>query len=182
MNDSYSALLDILEKRFYEHKERHPGLEWSFVKLLLTSKDSYLRTVLKMEETGGEPDVVGSAESGCIAFYDFSKETPLYRRSLCYDEDALESRKKDKPVNSASAMAEEIGIELLDEAQYQYLQEFGHFDEKTSNWIQTPDSIRKQGGALFCDRRYGRVFTYHNGAESYYSVRGFRGVLKIWKQ
>lgn len=175
-------LISILEKRFIEHKERHPDLDWGFVKLMLTSNENTLTTIGKMEETGGEPDVVGNYDTGCISFFDCSKETPLNRRSLCYDEEALQSRKKGKPVNSAADMAKEIGIELLDEAQYQYLQEHGHFDEKTSSWIQTPDSIRKLGGALFCDRRYGRVFTYHNGAESYYSVRGFRGVLKIWKQ
>ncbi|HPX25711.1 MAG TPA: DUF4256 domain-containing protein [Treponemataceae bacterium] len=182
MSDLYSALLEVLEKRFYEHKERHPDVEWNFVKSILTGQEKYLSVIQKMEETGGESDVVGNTEDGCLSIIDCSKETPSGRRSLCYDEEALQSRKKNKPADSAIHLAQEIGIEILDEEQYQYLQKYGCFDEKTSSWIKTPHDIRALGGALFCDRRYGRVFTYHNGAESYYSVRGFRGILKIWKQ
>ncbi len=182
MNNSYSDLLKILEKRFEQNKERHPGHDWLSVKSILTSNESYLQTVFNMEETGGEPDVVGNTDNGFISIIDCSKETPLTRRGLCYDDEALESRKKDKPSGSAAAAAREIGVELLDEDQYRILQEYGHFDEKTSSWIKTPEAVRRLGGALFCDRRYGRVFTYHNGAESYYSVRGFRGIVKIWKQ
>lgn len=182
MEEKHARLLDVLERRFAENPERHPGIAWADVRALLVQNGEYLRIIARMEETGGEPDVAGGrADNGDVLVIDCAKETPTGRRSVCYDDAALAGRKANKPASSALGMARAIGIELLDEAQYRRLQDFGTFDEKTSSWIKTPESIRDLGGALFCDRRYGRVFTYHNGAESYYSARGFRGLLRLTK-
>ena len=159
---------------------RHENLEWLKVQARLEANPAKLWSLQKMEETGGEPDVVGYTKaSGEFVFYDCSAESPKGRRSLCYDDEALASRKENKPEGSAMEMAAEIGVELLTEEQYRSLQELGSFDTKTSSWIQTPAAVRKLGGALFCDRRYNHVFLYHNGAESYYAARGFRGSLSI---
>lgn len=174
------ALLGALKERFQNNMNRHPGLTWEHVLARLESKPEKLRSLWEMERTGGEPDVVGHTQkSGEVVFYDCSAESPRDRRSVCYDRDALESRKEHKPETSAVDMAAAMGIELLTEQQYRELQEVGAFDLKTSSWIDTPADIRKLGGALFCDRRYGKVFVYHNGAQSYYSARGFRGSLRI---
>ena len=173
-------LFAVLETRFEENMKRHEGLEWSEVKARLEGSPAKLASLGEMERTGGEPDVVGrDAKTGEYLFYDCSAESPAGRRSLCYDGAALESRKKHKPDGSALDLARSIGITLLTESEYRRLQELGSFDEKTSSWIQTPADIRDRGGALFCDRRYGHVFTYHNGAESYYAARGFRGSLRV---
>jgi hypothetical protein len=180
MENKYEDLLVDLEKRFIDNSTRHKNVYWDYVKNILVNNPEYLETVLRMNETGGEPDVVGDIDiSGFITMVDCSVETPRERRSVCYDNEALNSRKDNKPKKSAIEFAKEIGIELLDEEGYRKLQNIGCFDEKTSSWIKTPEEIRKLGGALFCDRRYNHVFTYHNGAESYYAVRGFRGCLKI---
>ncbi|GAA0301910.1 hypothetical protein GGQ92_002272 [Gracilibacillus halotolerans] len=173
-------LLLILEERFNQHMNWHENLNWDSVQSKLIQHEEKLWSLYEMERTGGEPDVVDfDKETNEYIFMDCSAETPKGRRSICYDREALESRKKHKPENSAIDMANEMGIELLTEEEYRSLQTLGEFDLKTSSWIQTPAEIRELGGALFCDRRYNQVFVYHNGAESYYGVRGFRGSLKI---
>lgn len=173
-------LLNTLKTRFEKNMNRHTGLEWAEVQARLENNPEKLWSLNAMEETGGEPDVVGlDNESGEYIFYDCSVESPKGRRSVCYDREALESRKKHKPENSAIDMATEMGIELLTEEQYRELQKLDHFDMKTSSWVQTPEAIRKLGGAIFCDRRYDTVFMYHNGADSYYGARGFRGSLRV---
>jgi len=176
----YRELLQILKDRFEKNTQRHPDIAWDAVEARLEANPEKLRVLYKMEETGGEPDVIGYDPEGDVyIFCDCAAQSPTRRRSLCYDRIAREKRKKHPPASSAMEMAEEMGIELLDEEQYRHLQTLGEFDTKTSSWIKTPDAIRKLGGALFGDRRYGRVFTYHNGADSYYSGRGFRGMLKV---
>ncbi len=178
-------LLDTLKTRFEKNMERHAGVEWVKVKAKLEAnpdnyRDEKLWSLHEMEITGGEPDVVGmDKNTGEYIFYDCSAESPKGRRSLCYDREAHEARKEFKPENSAVAMAAAIGIELLTEEQYRDLQKLGNFDLKSSSWIKTPADIRKLGGAIFCDRRYDTVFVYHNGAESYYAARGFRGSLRV---
>lgn len=173
-------LLSTLKERFEKNMNRHEGLVWDKVLAKLETNPKKLWSLNEMEITGGEPDVVSyDQENDEYIFYDCSSETPKGRRSICYDREALESRKKHKPETSAMDMVEEMGIEMLTEEQYRELQKLGEFDKKTSSWVQTPDNIRKLGGALFCDRRYDTVFTYHNGADSYYGVRGFRGSLKV---
>jgi len=173
-------LFHILKNRFEHNKARHKEIDWKSVHKRLEAHSSKLWSLNEMEVTGGEPDVVGQdAATGEYIFYDCAPESPKGRRSVCYDNTALESRKEHKPKNSAMAMAAEMGITILNEKQYRELQQCGAFDTKTSSWIDTPAEIRKRGGALFCDRRYDHVFTYHNGAESYYAVRGFRAMLKI---
>lgn len=169
-----------LRARFEKNMSRHKGIEWAKVEAKLKTNADKLWSLDEMETTGGEPDVVGEdKKSGEYIFYDCSPETPKGRRSICYDGAALESRKEHKPRHNAKDMAGEMGIEILTEEEYRSLQKLGKFDTKTSSWIETPDDIRKLGGALFCDRRYDTVFVYHNGAESYYAVRGFRGSLKV---
>ena len=173
-------LLKVLKARFEKNMERHKGLAWAKVQAKLEANTDKLWSLNEMEQTGGEPDVVGhDKKTGEFVFYDCSAETPKGRRSVCYDREALESRKEHKPKDSAIDMAAAMGIELLTEEQYRELQQLGNFDLKTSSWIVTPSNIRKLGGALFCDRRYDQVFVYHNGAESYYGARGFRGALRI---
>jgi hypothetical protein len=173
-------LLRALKDRFDKHMNRHPGLSWPNIQLILEANPHKLRSLYEMEHTGGEPELTGYDEvsSGYI-FTDCSPESPSGRRSLCYDREALESRKEHKPANNVLDMAASMGIELLDEQQYRELQKLGNFDSKTSSWIKTPDDIRKLGGALFADYRYGNVFVYHNGASSYYAARAFRGMLRI---
>ncbi len=172
--------LKALKTRFEKNMNRHKGLEWAKVQAKLEANTEKLWSLNEMERTGGEPDVVGhDKKTGEYIFYDCSAESPKGRRSVCYDGDALESRKEHKPENSATEMAAEMGIELLTEEQYRELQELGNFDSKTSSWVKTPSTIRELGGAIFCDRRYDTVFVYHNGAESYYAARGFRGSLRI---
>ncbi len=173
-------LLATLKSRFEKNKARHKGLDWTKVQSRLESNAEKLWSLSEMERTGGEPDVVGQdKKTGEYIFYDCAAESPSGRRSLCYDRQALQSRKEHKPKDSAVNMAANMGIELLTEEQYRELQKLGEFDQKTSSWVKTPDEIRILGGAIFCDRRYETVFTYHNGAESYYAARGFRGVLKV---
>ena len=173
-------LLRALKARFEKNANRHKGLEWAKVQAKLEADAGKLWSLSEMERTGGEPDVVGfDKKTGEFIFYDCSAESPNGRRSLCYDGQALESRKEHKPKNSAVAMANAMGIELSTEEQYQELQKLGNFDEKTSSWIKTPSEIRKLGGAIFADYRFGRVFVYHNGAESYYAGRAFRGSLRV---
>lgn len=175
-----ATLLKTLQARFEQNKARHKGIGWATVQERLEGHPTKLWSLHAMEETGGEPDVVGvDKKTGEFLFYDCAAESPKGRRSVCYDGDALASRKEHKPADSAVNMAEEMGIELLTEGEYRALQELGAFDLKTSSWIATPAAIRKLGGALFCDRRYDTVFLYHNGAESYYAARGFRGVLRV---
>jgi hypothetical protein len=174
------ALLSKLKTRFEKNKNRHKGIEWDKVQARLESNNEKLWSLNEMEETGGEPDVVGyDKKTGEYIFFDCSAESPKGRRSFCYDHEALEARKEHKPENSAVEMATDMGIELLTEEQYRELQQLGKFDTKTSSWVKTPDAIRKLGGAVFCDRRYDTVFLYHNGAESYYAARGFRGSLRV---
>ncbi len=174
------ALIDALKGRFEKHKSRHAGLEWSQVQARLNTSGAKLWSLNEMEATGGEPDVVGrDKKTGEYIFFDCAAESPKGRRSICYDREALESRKEHKPKHSAMGMAVAMGIELLTEEQYRHLQTLGEFDTKTSSWVQTPFDIRELGGALFCDRRYDTVFVYHNGAESYYAARGFRGSLRV---
>lgn len=173
-------LLSTLKTRFEKNMNRHKGLEWDKVKAKLEIKTEKLWSLNEMENTGGEPDVIGhDKKSGEYMFCDCSAESPAGRRSVCYDRKALDSRKEHKPQTSAEDMAEAMGIELLSEEQYRDLQKLGSFDTKTSSWVKTPADIRKLGGALFCDRRYDQVFVYHNGAESYYAARGFRGLLRV---
>ncbi len=189
-------LLQTLEARFHEHQIRHPGLMWEAIEASLREQADKLYSLHLMEESGGEPDVIeykllfpkddteskdviSDNERTPFYFVDCSVESPAGRRSLCYDKEALEARKKNPPESSAKQMAEKMGVKLLDEAAYRALQLLGEFDLKTSSWILTPAEIRKRGGSLFCDRRYGQVFTYHNGADSYYASRGFRAVLEV---
>lgn len=179
-SDEKSELLKVLKKRFENNMGRHRKLKWDKVLSRLENNDQALASLQAMELSKGEPDVIEDEQgTGEIVFIDCSKQTPSGRKKVCYDDAALESRKKFPPKTSACAMAEEMAIEMLDEGQYRRLQKLGEFDTKTSSWIQTPEKIRQLGGALFCDRRYDTVFVYHNGAESYYSSRGFRGCLKI---
>lgn len=173
-------LLGILKARFEKNMNRHKGLDWAKVQAKLEANPEKLWTLDDMETTGGEPDIIGyDKKTGEYIFCDCSAESPKGRRSVCYDTEALESRKQHKPKNSALGMATDMGIEILTEQQYRELQELGEFDKKTSSWVQTPEAIRELGGALFCDRRYDHVFVYHNGAESYYGARGFRGLLRV---
>ncbi|MFC6997817.1 DUF4256 domain-containing protein [Rufibacter roseus] len=178
--EQHKELLSTLKSRFEKNRNRHPSLEWTNVQTRLEASPEKLWSLYEMERTGGEPDVVGVDEqTGEYIFYDCSPESPKGRRSICYDREALESRKEHKPETSALDMATAMGVEILSEAQYRELQQFGKFDAKTSSWIQTPPDIRKLGGALFADFRYGHVFVYHNGAQSYYAARAFRGSLKV---
>ena len=173
-------LLNILKTRFEKNTNRHQGMEWQNVATKLTANPEKLWSLNEMEQSGGEPDVVEyDAKTNEFVFYDCVAESPKGRRSLCYDRDALNSRKEHKPANSAIDLANEIGLEILTEEQYRGLQTLGNFDLKTSSWIKTPNEIRKLGGAIFCDKRYNTVFLYHNGAESYYAARGFRGILRV---
>jgi len=173
-------LLIVLTSRFEKNMNRHEELDWSDVQARLEASGEKMWSLNEMETTGGEPDVVGrDNKTGEYIFYDCSAETPKGRRSFCYDREALDARKENKPANSALDMAAAMGVELLSEEQYRALQKLGNFDTKTSSWVQTPDKIRKLGGALFCDRRYDSVFVYHNGAESYYAARGFRCSLRV---
>ena len=173
-------LLGALKARFERNMNRHQGLEWAQVQAKLEANAEKLRSINEMEQTGGEPDVVGhDKNTGEYIFYDCSPESPKDRRSLCYDRQALDSRKENKPKGNAMDMAAAMGIELLTEVQYRDLQKLGEFDAKTSSWVKTPSAVRKLGGALFCDRRFDTVFVYHNGAESYYAARGFRGSLRV---
>ena len=175
-----AALLKVLERRFEQHPERHTGITWANVVARLEKSPAALRVLAAMEASGGEPDVIGrDTASGAYLFCDCSAESPSGRRSLCFDREALDARKKDKPAGSAAEMAASIGIDLLTEQQYRELQQLGEFDLKTSSWVATPADVRALDGALFCDRRFGRVFVYHNGAQSYYAGRGFRGVLRV---
>jgi len=173
-------LLKALKARFEKHMNRHQGLEWAKVQAKLEANTEKLWSLNEMERTGGEPDVVGhDKKTGEYIFYDCSAESPKGRRSLCYDREALDSRKENKPKDNAFDMAVAMGTELLTEEQYRELQKLGNFDTKTSSWVKTPSAIRKLGGALFCDRRFDTVFVYHNGAESYYAARAFRGSLRV---
>src|SRR2546425_8294499 len=173
-------LLIALKARFEKNMNRNKGLEWAKVQAKLEANNEKLWSLNEMERTGGEPDVVGfDKKTGAYIFYDCSAESPKSRRSLCYDGEAQESRKEHKPKNNAIDIAAAMGIDLLTEQEYRELQKLGNFDTKTSSWVQTPSDIRKLGGAIFCDRRYGNVFVYHNGAESYYAARGFRGSLRV---
>lgn len=173
-------LIKVLKARFEKNMDRHAGLQWAEVQAKLEANPEKLWSLSEMERTGGEPDIVGfDEEVGEYIFYDCSAESPKSRRSLCYDRAALDSRKEYKPENSAIDLAAAMGIEILTEEQYRALQRLGEFDTKTSSWVKTPADIRKLGGALFCDRRYNTVFVYHNGAESYYAARGFRGSLRV---
>lgn len=175
-----SELLGILKARFEQNMDRHMGIEWSSVQAKLEAQPEKLRSLGEMEETGGEPDVVDFAsQAGEYVFIDCCAESPAGRRSLCYDKQAHKARKEHKPADSALNMASAMGIELLTEEDYRQLQELGNFDMKTSSWVLTPSEIRRHGGAIFCDRRYDHVFTYHNGADSYYASRGFRGKLLV---
>lgn len=173
-------LLLVLQERFSTNSSRHKGISWETVEQKLKERQAPLWTLAEMERTGGEPDVIGyDKKTGTILFCDCSAESPAGRRSLCYDRAALDARKENKPRGAALEMAMEMGAELLTEEQYRALQQTGKFDQKTSSWIQTPEAIRKLGGALFCDRRYDTVFVYHNGAESYYAARGFRVCIRF---
>jgi hypothetical protein len=173
-------LLPTLKSRFEKNMPRHQGIAWTEVQARLEKNPAALKSLRAMEDTGGEPDVIGQDKAtGKFTFCDCAAESPTGRRSLCYDREALEARKENKPQGSALDMAASIGVELLTEEQYRQLQTLGEFDTKTSSWIKTPPEMRSLGGALFCDRRYGKVFTYHNGVQSYYAARGFRGVLRV---
>jgi hypothetical protein len=179
-SEEQKNLIQILKVRFEKNPNRHENIQWEDVQKKLESNPEKLWSLSEMERTEGEPDVVGFDENTKeYLFFDCSAESPKGRRSLCYDRKALDSRKENKPKNSAIDLANEIGIEILDEEQYRELQMLGNFDLKTSSWIKTPEEIRKLGGAIFCDKRYNTVFLYHNGAESYYAARGFRGILKV---
>lgn len=178
--DQATALLKLLKERFEKNKNRHKGIDWDKVQERLEAHPDKLWSLEEMENTGGEPDVVGlDKKTGEYIFYDCAAESPKGRRSICYDGPALESRKENKPKNNALDMADEMGVNILTEEQYRELQQLGAFDLKTSSWIETPAAVRKLGGALFCDRRYDTVFLYHNGAESYYAARGFRASLRV---
>jgi len=180
LQEQREELLKTLKDRFEKNMNRHKGMEWARVQAKLEASAEKLWSLDDMESTGGEPDVVGyDQKTDEYIFYDCAAESPKGRRSICYDPEALESRKEHKPGNSAIGMAAEMGIEILDEEQYRELQQFGKFDTKTSSWLKTPAGIRKLGGAIFADYRYGTIFIYHNGAESYYAARGFRGVLRV---
>lgn len=173
-------LLDAIQARFEKHATRHPGVVWKDILKRLDGNTAALATLAAMEASGGEPDVINRDKtSGRVTFCDCAPESPIGRRSLCFDKAAREARKEAAPVSSAMERAKEIGVSLLTEADYRSLQELGEFDVKTSSWVSTPDDVRALGGALFCDRRYGKVFVYHNGAESYYAARGFRGLLRL---
>lgn len=177
---NFYELIETLKDRFEKNMERHPETDWAVVQEKLEASPDKLQVLYEMERTGGEPDVVAlSEEVSGIIFCDCSPESPAGRRSICYDRKALDARKKHKPNGNAMEMAALIGIEMLTEEQYRQLQDLGEFDKKTSSWVKTPDNIRALGGALFCDRRYNHVFVYHNGAESYYASRGFRGLVKV---
>ncbi|MBS5939409.1 DUF4256 domain-containing protein [Clostridium sp.] len=179
-SEEYKNLLEILKERFEKNMNRHKGMEWDEVQEKLKDNTEKLWSLYEMERTGGEPDIIGyDEETGEYVFYDCSAESPKGRRSICYDREALESRKQNKPQNNVIDMALDMGIEVLTEEQYRELQKLGSFDLKTSSWVKTPENIRVKGGAIFCDRRYDTVFVYHNGAESYYSARGFRGSLRV---
>ena len=179
-SEQQEELLKTLKARFEKNRNRHEELQWAKVQEKLEANIEKLWSLNEMEQTGGEPDVVGhDMKTGEYIFYDCSAESPKYRRSICYDREALESRKEHKPENNVIDMAAAMGVELLTEEQYRELQKLGTFDIKTSSWVETPVNIRKLGGAIFCDRRYDTVFVYHNGAESYYSSRGFRGSLRV---
>ena len=177
--EAHLPLLEILEDRFHKNMNRHPNQTWSDIETVLSANLAKLKSLQAMENSGGEPDLLCMPGDDRRLFIDCSPETPEGRRSLCYDEPALEARKKNKPVGSAIGLADEMGITLLDEKTYYLLQGIGEFDRKTSSWILTEASVRVLGGALFCDKRFDRVFTYHNGADSYYSSRGFRGALNL---
>ncbi|MBK7140742.1 MAG: DUF4256 domain-containing protein [bacterium] len=178
--DQRNKLLNTLKSRFEKNMDRHQGLDWSKVEAKLRAHAEKLWSLNEMEQTGGEPDVVGfDKKSGEFIFYDCAPETPKGRRSLCYDRAALNARKEHKPADSATDVAATMGVELLSEEEYRELQSLGQFDQKTSSWLKTPADIRKRGGAIFGDFRYGRVFIYHNGAESYYAARAFRAALKV---
>jgi hypothetical protein len=178
--EEQDQIINILQTRFKKNMERHKDIEWTKVEAKLNANPEKLWSLLQMEKTEGEPDIVDYDKStNEFIFFDCVAESPKARRSLCYDRQALDARKEHKPKNNAIDMAEEMGIEILTEEQYQKLQELGNFDTKTSSWILTPADVRKLGGAVFCDYRYGRVFVYHNGAESYYAARGFRGSLRV---
>lgn len=179
-SEEREELLEVLKERFEKNMQRHKGLEWAKIEAKLNANPEKLWSLSEMERTEGEPDVVAyDEETDELIFCDCSKESPKGRRSVCYDREALESRKKNKPKNNAIDMATAMGIELLTEEQYRELQKLENFDMKTSSWVQTPSDIRERGGAIFCDYRYGHVFVYHNGAESYYGARGFRGLLRV---
>ncbi len=179
-SEQRETLFNTVKARFEKNSNRHLGLDWAPIQAKLEANPAKLRSLYEMEETGGEPDLVGlDTQTGEYLFYDCSAESPKGRRSVCYDHEALESRKEHKPDDSALGMAADMGIELLNEEEYRALQQLGKFDTKTSSWILTPPDIRKLGGAIFCDFRYGHVFVYHNGAESYYGARGFRGCLRV---
>lgn len=178
--DRRDSVIDVLKDRFEKNMSRHKAINWADVHSRLEANKERLWSLHEMEQSGGEPDVVGfDAKTGEFIFYDCSAESPAGRRSLCYDREALQSRKENKPANNAMDVAAAMGIEILTEEQYRDLQKLGAFDLKTSSWVRTPPAIRKLGGALFCDRRYDTVFLYHNGAESYYAARGFRGMLRV---
>jgi hypothetical protein len=178
--EQHAELLGVLKSRFEKNMNRHIGLEWAEVQQKLEANPAKLWSLSEMEGTGGEPDLIGfDDKTGEYIFIDCSAESPKGRRSICYDREALDSRKEFKPDNSAIDMAAEMGIEILTEGEYRKLQKLGNFDAKTSSWVKTPPDIRKLGGAIFCDYRYGQVFVYHNGAESYYAARGFRGSLRV---
>jgi uncharacterized protein DUF4256 len=179
-SEQRKQMLNVLKARFEKNPNRHKGIEWAKIQAKLEANPEKLWSLNEMESTSGEPDVVGQdKKTGEYIFYDCAAESPKDRRSLCYDREALDSRKENKPKGNAADMAAAMGIDLLTEEQYRGLQKLGEFDMKTSSWVKTPSSIRELGGALFCDRRFDTVFTYHNGAESYYAARGFRGALKI---
>jgi len=175
-----AQLLTTLKERFEKHMGRHKGVDWRVVQAKLEAHPKKLQVLDEMERTGGEPDVIGYDEkSGRVLFCDCSPESPKGRRSLCYDRTALDARKESKPSGNAVDMASSMGVEMLSEEQYRQLQQLGEFDLKTSSWVRTPTNVRELGGALFCDRRFGQVFLYHNGAESYYAARGFRGQVEV---
>lgn len=179
-SEQYTELLAVLQTRFEKNPRRHPGLEWTKVAARLAAHPEKLRSLQEMEATGGEPDVVGQDEkTGAYLFFDCSPQSPAGRTSLCYDREALDARKKFKPKSSAQDLAATMGVELLTEAQYHALQQLGEFDTKSSSWLNTPSAVRELGGAIFGDRRFNRVFIYHNGADSYYSGRGFRSCLRV---
>lgn len=173
------GLLDALKTRFEKNMQRHRGIAWADVQARLEANLDALKSLQAMEASGGEPDVIGQDKAGHVMFCDCAEESPKGRRSLCYDKAALDARKQHKPEGSAVERAAEMGIDLLTEEQYRELQKLGEFDTRTSSWVKTPPDVRSQGGALFCDRRYGKVFLYHNGAQSYYAARGFRGLLRV---